>query len=105
MSNVEQFIHCLLVTMDLYSTSKQILKHVPVNSSYLSIIVHLALHKEQQHSQKTGIDHGYGLAEAPPLFRAGWFDHIKQVGPHVHVDTGSMPLRNEAMYFPLPRRI
>jgi hypothetical protein len=40
-------------------------------SSHKSPIMHFALCKEQQHS-KTGPFRGYGAAEAPPGFQAGW---------------------------------
>jgi hypothetical protein len=36
----------------------------------------LALCKEQQHSQKTENNCGYGVAEAPPDFEAGWSDFL-----------------------------
>jgi hypothetical protein len=35
-----------------------------------------ALCNEQQHSQKTGIFYGYGVAETPPVFQAGWSSRI-----------------------------
>jgi hypothetical protein len=37
-------------------------------------MIHFALCKEQQHSQKTGIFRDYGVAEAPPGFQAVWSD-------------------------------
>jgi hypothetical protein len=36
--------------------------------------MHFGLCKEQQHSQKQEIFRGYGVAEAPSGFQAGWSD-------------------------------
>jgi hypothetical protein len=45
--------------------------------------MHFALCKEQQHSQKQDF-RGYGVAEAPPGFQAGWSDCICFISLSVH---------------------
>jgi hypothetical protein len=45
-----------------------------VKSSHLSPVLHFELCKEQHHSPKTRSGNGYGVAEDPPVFQAGWSD-------------------------------
>jgi hypothetical protein len=39
-------------------------------------MIHFALCKEQQRSKKQENFRGYGVAEAPPSFQAGWSDFV-----------------------------